>query len=348
MQIGTGHVMRCLTLGGVLREAGAEVVFICRQLPGNLIERIRSQKFTVAELPVPKEAEPSGPPAHAAWAQVSWEHDASETRSTLSYIKPDWLIVDHYAFDERWEKSVRQKAAQLMVIDDLADRTHDCDLLLDQNLGRSEQDYQSLVPADCRLLIGPRFALLRPEFAARRAESLSRRPSAELKHILVSMGGIDQNNVTALVLEAFECLNVSEDCTITVVLGENAPWYEAVKALAAQSSCPTSVFCNVEDMAELMSVADLAIGGSGSTAWERCCLGLPTVVIVIADNQKSAAQALAHQGAALLADVDIVSVEAELTRVKDPVLLRHMAERASLLTDGLGAIRVCAEFGISH
>ena len=173
LEIGTGHVMRCLTLARSLRETGVACQFITRSLPGHMGDRIADEGFDLTLLPAPRGPAPDGPPAHARWAGVDWEQDAAETRAVLG-AAPDWLVIDHYAFDARWQRATCPAGTKLMVIDDLADRPHVCDLLLDQNLGHDPRNYDGLVPDDCTRLIGPSYALLRPEFAEARGEALAR------------------------------------------------------------------------------------------------------------------------------------------------------------------------------
>jgi UDP-2,4-diacetamido-2,4,6-trideoxy-beta-L-altropyranose hydrolase len=140
LTIGTGHIMRCLTLAKVLRGQGATCRFVSRALLGHLAAQIDAAGFGVTLLPARKGLVPGGPPAHAAWAGVDWETDAAETRAALN-TPPDWLVMDQYAFDARWQHAARPEGKKLLVIDDLADRPHDCDLLLEQNLGRTAADY---------------------------------------------------------------------------------------------------------------------------------------------------------------------------------------------------------------
>ena len=314
IEIGTGHVMRCLTLANGLAEVGAQVRFLCRSHNGNLIDLIRRLGFEVEVLQattlVDLQSDSMSDPAHAAWLGCDWHSDARQCHSVLSH-KIDWLIVDHYALDQRWERKMRTVCQNIMVIDDLADRVHDCDLLLDQSMGRSASDYLDIVGTKTRMLLGPKYALLRPEFARWRANSLARRQSPKLRHILVSMGGVDQNNVTGRVLTALNgcCLPLLEK--ITVILGPHAPWRDAVNTAATGMQVPTTVFSGVENMAELMSSCDLAIGAGGTTTWERCILGVPSVLLVLADNQLNIAKHMAQSNAAL-AICDLKALETSL------------------------------------
>lgn len=342
LEIGTGHVMRCLTLADALAADGAACRFICRAHPGHLIEHISKKGYRVDALPaINKVIHAMDGPSHAHWLGCQWETDAAQTKAVLIGDEPDWLVVDHYALDTRWEQALQGRSKKLMVIDDLADRPHVCDLLLDQNLGREPVDYEALVPAHCQCLIGPQYALLRPEFAALREYSLRRRQKPELKRLLVTMGGVDQPNATGKVLEALKTCPIPSDCQITVVMGASAPWLEQVRSLAATMPWPTSVRVNINDMAQVMADSDLAIGAAGATSWERCCLGVPTVVLVLADNQRSIAQALSDAGAALLIEAETFKNQALITpEFFEMRALGAMSEAAAAITDGLGVTQV--------
>jgi UDP-2,4-diacetamido-2,4,6-trideoxy-beta-L-altropyranose hydrolase len=237
---------------------------------------------------------------------------------------------------------MRASCRRLLVIDDLADRPHDCDLLLDQNLGRRAEEYRELLPPGAQTLIGPHYALLRPEFAALRAESLARREHPHLRHLLITMGGVDKDNATGAVLAALDDCNLPTDLRITVVLGPHAPWLAQVQARAAAMSRPTRVLAGVSNMARLMADADLAIGAAGSTSWERCCLGLPTILLVLAENQRLIAQSLAQAGLAVT--MVPLALRHSLPRFfldkGLPSLLLTQSVSGSSIVDGRGAGRV--------
>lgn len=344
VQIGTGHVMRCLTLADALRMHGAECLFICRPHTGNLLDLIAQRGHRAVALP-PLATDATLPqvgPAHAHWLGTGWASDAADTRQALGGEPVDWLVVDHYALDAQWEQALRPACQHLMVIDDLADRVHDCDLLLDQNLGRTAADYSSLLPGNATTLVGPQYALLRPEFARLRAESLARRASPQFKRLLITMGGVDKDNTTGSVLEALNTCILPPDLHITVVMGPHAPWLRQVQAQAIQMRCSTQVFVGVNDMARLMTDSDLAIGAAGSTSWERCCLGLPTIQLVLAENQKEAAAALAELGAVeSISSIDILSMELPslIQRIQNHYKLQQkLSERAAQVCNGAGAL----------
>lgn len=354
LDIGTGHVMRCLTLADALRDRGALCRFICREHPGNLNDVIRQRGFDVCVLPIiPNGAadwHEDAQPAHAAWLGADWETDARQTQLGLERAPVDWLIVDHYALDSRWERMLRAACRHLMVIDDIADRPHDCDLLLDQNLGRKREHYEHLVPPHGVILAGPQYALLRPEFGALRSYSLARRASTRFGKLLITMGGVDKDNITGAVLKALTQCSLPNDCRITVVMGPHAPWLDQVRDQASRMPWPTEVLFNVRDMARLMAESDLAIGAAGSTSWERCCLGLATVLVVLADNQEAIARSLDAAGAAKR--IAVASLEDELrayfARLEaSPDVLERASAAAADVTDGQGAaaiVRTLCEF----
>lgn len=310
VEIGTGHVMRCLTLANALREQGDVCHFICREHKGHLIAQIEAQGFSVHRLATfiqaelgARDAAPNTTtvnfslPTHAHWLGVPWQTDVENCYSILETLAPDWLVVDHYGLDARWEKAVCSCDTRLLVIDDLADRVHQADVLLDQTFGRKLEDYRELVPDNCMLLCGSEYALLRPEFAELRSFSLQRRAEPQLRQLLITMGGVDKDNAAGQVIDALrECL-IPEDCRITVVMGATAPWLGDVTQRAKKMPVPTEIKVGVSNMAQLMAESDFAIGAAGATSWERCCLGLPTAMLVLAENQKYAARLLESIGA---------------------------------------------------
>lgn len=342
LQIGTGHVMRCLTLADALRERGADCYFICRCHPGNLMNEIEQRGFGVAVLPHNGKwtGTDTTQPAHAAWLGEDWETDAEQTKVGVGGTVADWLIVDHYALDARWECALAPQYRKLMVIDDLADRPHACDLLLDQTFGRDASDYHSLVPAGCHLLCGSQYALLRPEFAALRTHSLQRRARPVLRELLITMGGVDKYNATGQVLQALRTCPLPADCRITVIMGATAPWLDAVRKQAQGMPWPTRVLVSVSHMAQWMADSDLAIGAAGATSWERCCLGIPTIMLVLAENQCKVAQGLEQSGAAksIKLGQNATTQLMEMLRllIDDPAQLLQMSECAASIVDGSG------------
>ena len=361
LQMGSGHVMRCLTLADALRVKGAECYFICRALSGHLMEAIRLRGYMVNSLPCtaqPAQAAVKSDTtkkqdcqlnqqykqAYCTWLGSTWESDAQETAAVLANLQPDWLVVDHYAIDRRWEELLAAHYRQLLVIDDLADRPHRCNLLLDQNLGRRPQDYSDLVPDHCQALIGPHYSLLRPEFAVLRPYSLKRRQTQpDFRQLLITMGGVDQTNATKKVLQSLKTCPLPQASRISVIMGITAPWLLDVREMADQMPWCTNVVVNVSDMAQRMADSDLVIGAAGSTSWERCCLGVPTLMVVLAENQQIAAQGMESANAARLIggfnDID-TQLPLAVAKLIEIQTRSRMSLAASKVTDGRGVDKV--------
>lgn len=352
-EIGTGHVMRCLALADALRAGGADVFFICRELPGHMESAIRQQGFEALMLPAPQgkfRLNPEGP-THSSWLGVSQREDAEQTHEVVRQLGAlDWIVVDHYALDARWESDLREVVRHIAVIDDLADRQHDCDVLLDQTYGREPVDYDGLVPASVRYLLGPRYALLRKEFALWRPRALARRQlRAAPRRLFVNFGGVDACNATGFVLRLLDHVaeELPSELAITVVVGATSPYRREVEASADRLKLPTTVLSGVMNMAELMTEADLAIGAAGATSWERCCLGLPALIIEVAKNQRLIAKELDRAGAAIFSGTQ-AEVEQEPERLlralyallADGQATAQISESAAAISDGHGADRV--------
>jgi len=338
--------MRCLTLADTLRESGATCSFVCRQHSGHLLALIAQRGHRALALPELKEGVQTNhdDTGRADWLGTDWATDALDTQKALYAHMGDepldWLVVDHYALDARWEEALRPQAKRIMVIDDLADRPHACDLLLDQNLGRKEVDYCGLLKGKTDTLIGPQYALLRPEFAALREQSLARRQSSsQLRRLLITMGGVDKDNVTCKVLAALQSCKLPADMRVSVVMGPHAPWLAQVQAQAAQMPWLSEVLVAVDNMAQLMAASDLAIGAAGGTAWERCSLGLPSILLVLAQNQLLGAMALEKAGAAV-----VIQTYKEMTglmaTLRSPAMgnevLNKLSMAAATITNGEG------------
>ena len=352
IEMGIGHVMRCLTLADALRDEGEQCHFVCREHPGNVMDQIVSHGYQVYSLPLSQadqfvEGESTGKSqlAHAHWLGCDWLSDARQTMSCIGALNADWLVVDHYGLDERWEKLLRPACNKIMVIDDLADRHHDCDLLLDQTFGRLTQDYEGLFPAKCSLLTGAKFALLRPEFAELRDYSLQRRKNSRFENLLISMGGIDKDNATGKVLKFLKEVSLPRQCRITIVMGENAPWLDEVKSLAETLPWPAEVKANVVNMAQIMADSDLAIGAAGGTSWERCCMGLPSIVLSYAENQMFLAETLGRSGIHwYIGDLEDICGDGLRSAVKHASIasssLSCLSINSSNICDGKGSTRV--------
>ena len=320
--------MRCLTLADAMSAAGWACGFASAVETTVVIPALSKSRHEIAPLDAVFGDE-------AAYLSRHWPQGC------------DLLIVDHYERDANFERACRPWARRLMVIDDLADRRHVCELLLDQTPGRQETDYRPLVPDGCDLLLGSRFALLRPQFAAARAQALKRRrASTNIRRILVNLGATDPRNITRIVLEGIALTGIN--AAVDVVLGAASPHGKGLRRLADTMAQAVEIHADVTDMAGLMMRADLAIGAAGTSTWERCCLGLPSLVVTTADNQNLTAEALAKAGAArLLGRSDALTPAAVARAVGDLAMeggnLQAMGEQAAQLCDGQGALRtLCA------
>jgi len=337
LQMGTGHVMRCLTLAKVLKENGANVEFICRKHKGNLIDKIRSSGFNVHELGLFEEPEVDTSLAHSHWLGATQQQDADDCIDILKAEKSNWFIVDHYALDEQWQKKLKPYYEKLMVIDDLADRKHQCDILLDQTFGRQQEDYSVFTPKGCQLLLGSQYALLRSEFSKWRPYSLEYRSKPKFEKLLINMGGVDIDDFTGQVLDELKICILPSDINITIVMGGSAPHLESVKSRANMLPYKTEVKVDVNNMAEIMANSDVAIGAAGSTTWERCCLGLPTIQIVTAKNQLFSAETLAHHNIVKLAK-EIKEVAYLLESSSE--WMKGVSDSALEICDGMGSYKV--------
>ncbi|WP_350648856.1 UDP-2,4-diacetamido-2,4,6-trideoxy-beta-L-altropyranose hydrolase [Pseudomonas sp. HY13-MNA-CIBAN-0226] len=361
LEIGIGHVMRCITLAQALTLKGSECEFICREHEGNLIAVVRSKGFRVVVLPIKEPKAAVSKVTHESTAEKELEHsswlastqldDAADCTAIFGETLLDWLIVDHYALDYRWETKLKAHYKKLMVIDDLADRHHVADLVLDQTFGRNTGDYAPWVPDDCTLLCGSEYSLLRPEFANLRNYSLDRRKDSKLENLLITMGGVDKDNATGKVLEALNSSELPSNCQITVVMGASAPWLSEVRLQATQLRWPTSVKAAVSDMAQLMADSDLAIGAAGATSWERCCLGLPTLMLVLASNQRKVAEGLEEAGAVQLlkGPEEILLLLPHMLNkiIESPSLREHMSLAATDIANGQGVPAVIQHLELS-
>lgn len=346
--MGLGHLTRCITLANALAVDGTEICFLMRDHAKAftpLIEAGGHQWRLLNSSGRCDHVDDTGPLAHAHWLPVSWQEDAEETAREIEKLgSADWLIVDHYALDARWERAQRARARRIFAVDDLADRSHDCDLLLDQNLSlETETRYRGLLPENCQPLLGPQYALLRPDFAGLRRRLAAR--SGKVERMLVCLGGSDPSNETAKALTALQSLSTGLP-HVDVAIGMSNPNGDTVSALCREMP-RTMLYRGAENMAELMMKADLAVGAGGVMCWERCCLGLPTIAVDIAVNQVGALKALSAMGAVdYLGPAASVSKE-QITRsldrfMADALTTRTMGEKALSLVDGEGACRVGA------
>jgi len=338
-QIGTGHVMRCLTLADKLRQKNAEVIFLCREHPGNLCNYISSEGFKLYRLPMPVQNKPFESKTepdiasniHSSWLGIPWEEDAADTVNALSEEKIGCVIIDHFAIDASWERWISKAlAAKIAVIDGQRDRPHECDFLLDPNFSCNANElWKKLVPSYCQLFLGPQFAFLRSEFLNEK-KSLRLR-NVEIKRILIAFGGVDKNNATGMAVEAFKRIN-RPDIFCDVVVGLNNPNKSELQK-ACRSFPNLDFHLQTYGIAKLMAGADLSIGAGGTMTWERCYLGLPTIIIAIAENQDRMCRELDKKGAAVYLgkqrEIRIRSIVDALNfALENPGFLRKISRQA--------------------
>lgn len=322
-KIGLGHLSRCLTLATGLALRGAGIRFICADLPDNLADTIQKSGFAVDVVPM-----------------TSLREDAERTIALLKASGSECLILDHYGLGLEWEEQVKRGVRSLVVIEDLPDRTHACDVLLDSGCApEASSRYQNRVPASCQLFLGPQFALLREEFSRfRPADNRERGP---LRNVAIAFGGVDFTRESFKVLAAIE--KNSGTLSFDLFTSSLNPALEELRGKVATLSNVT-LHVDSQEMAKHLSSADLAIGAGGISAWERCCLGVPTLLICTADNQRENCHFLSKTGAARFlgdsASITPSDIARALEDAKDPNWRRSSAEVARSLCDGRGVARV--------
>lgn len=316
--------MRCLSLASALRQRGWDCVFASVEGTREAVPAIERSGYKMVSLPTEESAQ--------------LEVLGARFKEGVALV-----VVDHYGLGKSFESACRAWARTVMVLDDLPERQHDADLLLDQSFGRQASEYANVVPQTCAVFADADFALLREEFVAHRQAALERRDAeSSLHRVLITMGATDADNVTELVLQGI----ADSSCTVAVdvVMGAGAPHLEKVKAQVADLS-GVYLWVDVDHIARLMSGADLAVGAGGSTSWERCCLGLPTLAVTVADNQATINQNLAQAGAVrhlgVTREVTPAKISAALDELcADPQALKSMSQVARTICDGSGGERL--------
>lgn len=347
-QIGSGHVMRCLPLAHVLKRRGADVSFVCRAFGDALIPFIRAQAMSVIEIPLVAnwQADPNASRFYANWLGASWEEDANATLQALSKIgTADWIITDHYGLNAKWESALKPTGAKILVIDDLADRPHEADVLLDQNFFIEPNiRYTNLLPQHCLKLLGPSYALLRPEFT--NLPKPTRRDLSPIKRILIFFGAGDPSRLVLRTTRALLPLAKEYSIKLDVVSGSLNPDNDNIKAFC-QNHSECVLYDHPVAMSERLAAADLFVGAGGIITWERCAYGVPGVIIAAAANQNPFNVDLAASGcqvflgaAADVSDKDIVTGVKNL--ITDSHLREAFAKRSCELVDGHGVSRVAA------
>ena len=335
--IGGGHIYRCLTLADTLKGNGYQVHFICQEAPGHLCNLIEQQGFGLNLLPP---AEP-----------INERRDALLCREIIeSFVEPvSFIIVDHYRLAARWHRQLAPLCPSIAVIDDLANRVLDCDLIFDQSSGRQEHEYALLEGSDCQtVLTGAELALLRPQFAELREDARKKRNETEHIHtVLVALSATDPDNITEQVLLLLSLYTPARNWHIHVVLTDGAGHLDSVRQHIEQSALDISLHVNVKDMAKLILASDIAIAAAGTSMLERCCLGLPSLIVVLADNQQHIANHIKQSGN-VIAVLDREALPTVMLKTLDefidnPARYGRVVNKAFATCDGSGVNVLCRE-----
>lgn len=323
--IGAGHVMRCLVMAAELSNNGMTPLFVCRAHQGHMADKIKSCGYEISILP--ERSTNVEALNYASWLGADWEIDADETIEIINLKQANWVIVDHYGIEIRWEARVKRSTdAKIMIIDGLANRIHEGDILLDPSFSiHGEQRWSSQINKSCKLLVGPHYALLRKEFVS---ESEKIKKSENIaKRIFVSFGAMDIRNVTFKVLDVILNLEL-HDINIDVVVGPGNPHISNLINAYGKFKF-VQIYVDPQNVAKLMVNADIGISAGGGMLMEQCYLQVPTIVISTAANQVGSALAMHEQGAIhYMGDIGNVTNEeiknAIIELVKNPKLRRKM------------------------
>lgn len=321
--MGTGHVMRCIALSQAWQDAGGTAAFAMAQSTEAVRTRLASECCELKNVS----------------CAMGTTDDVERTVTLAQELKCDWVVVDGYHFGADYQRGLGAAGLKVLFVDDYGHSQHySADVVLNQNLSSSGKLYSNR-ESWTRLLLGPRYALLRREFNAWR--DWERRILPNCHRVLVTMGGSDERNVTATVIKGL-CTAALKDLEATVLVGGSNPHLKELQGIAR--GAPTiKLVKDVSDVGEFMAAADIAISAAGTTVWELCLLGLPSVLIDVADNQTAVAKELHQRGCAIHIGTDVIP---EVFAQKIEWLCEATEARQSLsrsareLVDGKGATRV--------
>lgn len=345
-QIGSGHVIRCLTLAKVLEKHGANCKFICRDHQNNFNEKIRKENFEIMALPYLNKLKSirrtkNVVSDYSKWIGASWNDDAKQTIDILKKEKIDWLIVDHYGLDKKWEKKLRPYTKKIMVIDDFLDREHDCDLFLNQNLISNKVKFKKNLPHDCVTLLGPDYALLQPSY--RKLHKTTAARSGPIKRVLIYFGGTDCGELIKTTILSFIKLK-KQELFLDIVLNQKTKNLNEIETLAKFNK-KIKIYFEMRSLDNLISRADLSIGAGGVTSWERCCLGLYTLVVTLEKNQILIAKALQKKKLAKwIGDIEHINQKKIVSALKEVFKndISKLSDNCKQITDGNGTRKVSA------
>ena len=349
VKIGTGHVMRCMTLADSLRKNGAEVLFICREHDGNVNQFIIANGYNVEQLNTnPKNIVENRieKDIYKSMLGTSEVEDAKNTIEKIRDFKPSWVIVDHYSLGIKWEQIIKKYTNKIFVVDDLANRRHDCDVLLDQNLYENMYNrYNNLIPRSSKRLFGPKYAILRNEFINQRKDN--KIANENIKSIFIFFGGTDHFNLTEITLRSL-MVNKLSQLNFNVVIGKYNPNKASIQQFSALYN-NINLVIQTNEISKIMAKSDVAIGSGGSAIWEMCCLGLPSFIISFADNQLESVRHLSKN--------NIIEYHCHFDELKPAVLaqsfydfitdnskIKSIKRQCFGLVDGFGKKRIMKEF----
>ena len=335
LEMGSGHVVRCMTLARSLTSLGAECHFLCSDIPGNIISVLRDENFQVHTIPASLKV------TKKSW---DWRYDLKISLGIIRELNADLILLDHYLLGFEWEKGIQKAGICLAVLDDISNRLHSCDIFIDQNFCvNSDEIYDGILP-DCELrFLGPHYSIVRPEFAELRKVSFKCRTNAKKQSLLVFISGSDPSNETGLVLEGLQKESGPWD-ELNVVVGLNNPHIPDVEQIVSQIPITDkTIHVQISNMAKLMVSADFAILGGGTVTWEKCVLGLPSLVVSTADNQLNNLTKLHRLGAHISMGSNKYltsdNVKRHLRNL-DIAALTSMSNIARGITDGMGSDRL--------
>ena len=342
--IGGGHLSRCLTIADELKKKNdTQCFFIMRNHPGNLHHKVCSLGYEFVCLPSELEMEnPSSD--YQDWIGTSWQADAMQSKKILEkwgFTQNDITVVDHYGLDEQWERVLIDMGVKIGIIDDLVNRRHQGIFLVDQTMGRTADEYRDLVNKDMVILAGEQYCLLRDEFSLLKGFVEARRSTiSAVKKLFVNFGSTDPLNHTSRALTGISNFAEKYKMTVEIILSSSCKHLPIIRDIIATSNYECRLFVDTCDVAQLMFDADLAIGSAGTSTWERCAMGLPSIIIKTAENQSDIVNRITQSGAAI--EYTGEPENSELSSALE-LLLSHyftISENASGIVDAQGTNRV--------
>ncbi len=329
---GTGHAMRCLALAQAWKDRGDEAAFLMAESLPAVDDRLMEDGIRVVKIA----ARPGTP------------EDARESADAARAIESRWIVLDGYRFDATYQEAMKSAGLSVLVIDDYGHAgRYTADIILNQNLHARPSMYRDRGPAT-RLLLGPRYALLRREFRSHRRAP--RAPQPQVKEILVTVGGVNRDEFTTILLRGLGNID-GRSFHVTIVPGMGRGSSEGLETVAKGIPLRASLAHDTRDMAELMAKSDLTLAGAGTTVWELAYMGVPSLLVVLADNQRAVAASLDQHGAARnMGPSETLTpdriAEAVRSLMADPKTRADMCRRARDLVDGAGVDRVLREMSL--